>query len=190
MFCELFVEHTLLECETTFTRIQVWVALNCVVVTKVLTCMTLLWCTISYRSRECHLESRYLLLDLLWERQDNYIVLPRDLCCTGPPSSIWVPCMGDCLASVHLLCLVGNVGIVLCRLTPPQITCQANIPHILEKCRECRPDMSSNSAIWTMPDDMTCHVKIMSGIMSADSFGHKEKTAKLCKIDSNGMIWC
>ena len=42
-----------------------------------------------------------------------------------------------------------------------------------------------------MPDDMTCHVKIMSGIMSADSFGHKEKIAKLRrKSRCNGVIWC
>jgi len=38
------------------------------------------------------------------------------------------------------------------------------------KCLESRPDMSSDSVVWTMPDDMTCRVETTSADMSADSF--------------------
>lgn len=35
--------------------------------------------------------------------------------------------------------------------------------------------MLSNSVDWTTPNDMTCHVsEIMSAVMSAESFGHRE----------------
>jgi hypothetical protein len=43
------------------------------------------------------------------------------------------------------------------------------------KCRECCPDISSDSVVWTMPDDMTCRVGTTSADMSADSFWRKEK---------------
>ena len=42
-----------------------------------------------------------------------------------------------------------------------------------------------------MPDDVTCRVGITSANMMADSFGHKEKTVKLCRNSCcNGVIWC
>ena len=46
-------------------------------------------------------------LQSLWERRDHHIVLPKVLCCTGPPSSIWVSCMSECIASARLLCNHG-----------------------------------------------------------------------------------
>ncbi len=46
-------------------------------------------------------------LQSLWERRDHHIVLPKVLCCSGPPSSIWVSCMSECIASARLLCNHG-----------------------------------------------------------------------------------
>ena len=59
------------------------------------------------------------------------------------------------------------------------------------KCQEWQLDISLNSIILTMPDDMTCHVGMASVDMSSDSFGHNKKTAKLYRNSCrNGMIRC
>ena len=55
------------------------------------------------------------------------------------------------------------------------MTCRADIPDILVKCWECWLDMLSNSVVQTMPDDMTCHVRMTSANMSADFFLHKKQ---------------
>ena len=61
---------------------------------------------------------------------------------------------------------------------PPKWHVILTYANVSWKCLECWPDISSNSVIRTMPDNMTCCVGTMSANMSADSFGHKEKMCK------------
>ena len=55
-----------------------------------------------------------------------------------------------------LLPLVGDIGIMLCWLTP-QMICHCWHANILGKYWEFWPNMLSNSVIRAMPDNMTCH---------------------------------
>ena len=57
----------------------------------------------------------YLLLYIIVrEASENHTALPKVLCCTRPPSSIWVPCMGDDLASACLF--LPRLVLVIMRL--------------------------------------------------------------------------
>ena len=47
------------------------------------------------------------------------------------------------------------------------------------KCRECCPNMLSDSVVRTMPEDMICHVRMMSADILADSFDIKKECGRL-----------